>query len=151
MAAKDDNGLLAEDKLPDSCVLTARDELLAQPADVLVLAAGSYVVDGHVAAHIRAPVVVEGANMALLPDATRALHARSVRVIPDVVANSASAALVGHQIASGNTLSPRVLWAEIEANIKRSTEAVERVSKQLDIDTKSAFRRLVPRVTPDIS
>lgn len=143
MAAKNSDGLLDADKLPRSCVRTARDELLTQSADVLVLAAGSYVVDGEIAALIRAPLVVEAANLALLPGARTALHSRSVRVVPDVVANSASAALVGHQIASGNTLAPRVLWAEIEANIKRSTEAVERASKQLDIDSKSAFRSVM--------
>ena len=142
MAAKDDSGILVEERLPDSCARVARDELLTQPADVLVLAAGSYVVGGDVAAHVQAPVIVEGANMALTPDAIGALRARSVRVVPDVVANSASAALVGHQIASGNTLPPGALWADIEANIKRNTATVERLAKQLDIDTKSAFRRL---------
>ena len=63
--------------------------------------------------------------------------------MPDVVANSSSAALVGHQIASGNTLPPPALWADIKNNIKRNTAAVERLSKQLGIDAKSAFRRLV--------
>jgi glutamate dehydrogenase (NAD(P)+) len=143
MAAKDDNGLLTEDKLPASWVLTERDELLAQCADVLVLAAGSYVVDGDIAARIQTPLVVEAANLALLPDARHRLHANAVRVVPDVVANSASAALVGHQIASGNTLSPQVLWADIEKNIKRSTDAADRVSKQLDVDSKTAFQRVI--------
>lgn len=143
MAAKDDNGLLAEDKLPDTCILIDRDELLAQRADVLVLAAGSYVVDDEIAARIQTPLVVEAANLALMPGARNALHSNAVRVVPDVVANSASAALVGHQIASGNTLCPRVLWAEIETNIKRSTEAVDRVSRQLHVDSKSAFRRII--------
>ncbi|HEY0462308.1 MAG TPA: Glu/Leu/Phe/Val dehydrogenase dimerization domain-containing protein [Pyrinomonadaceae bacterium] len=139
MAAKNDNGLLDADKLPDSCVIVEREELLAQPADVLVLAAGSYLVDETTAARIQTPLVVEGANLALLPGARNTLHVNAVRVVPDIVANSASAALVGHQIASGNTLSPQVLWAEIETNIKNSTDAVERVSKQLDVDSKSAF------------
>jgi glutamate dehydrogenase (NAD(P)+) len=143
MAAKDENGLLIEDNLPDSCVLTDRDELLAQRADVLVLAAGSYVVDGDIAARIQTPLVVEAANLALMPDARKTLHANAVRVVPDVVANSASAALVGHQIASGNTLCPKALWADIETNIKRSTDAVDRVSKQLDVDSKSAFQRVI--------
>lgn len=143
MAAKDDDGVLAEARLPASCARAARDELLAQRADVLVLAAGSYVIDGEIAARIQASVVVEGANLAVMPPARTALHARSVRVVPDVVASSSSAALVGHQIASGNTLSPGALWAEIEANIKRNTDAVERVSKQLDIDSKTAFRRVM--------
>ena len=143
LAAKGGNGLLAADKLPASSVLAGRDELLAQPADVLVLAAGSYLVDGDVAASIQAPLVIEGANLALLPAARTLLHQRSVRVVPDVVANSASAAMVGHQIASGNTLTPRALWEEIEANIKYSTEAVERVSREFHLDSKSAFRQLM--------
>jgi glutamate dehydrogenase (NAD(P)+) len=143
IAAKDEDGLVTADKLPGSCALGARDELLGQVADVLVLAAGSYVVDHDLAALVQASLVVEAANLALMPAARSALHAKSVRVVPDVVANSASAALVGHQIASGNTLSPPALWADIESNIKRCTEAVERVSKELGIDSKSAFRRVV--------
>ncbi len=143
LAAKGGNGLLDAGKLPGSSARIARDELLAQQADVLVLAAGSYGVDREVAALIQAPVVVEGANLALMSSARALLHERSVRVVPDVVANSASAAMVGHQIASGNTLAPRALWAEIEANIKRGTEAVERASRELHIDSKSAFRRLM--------
>ena len=123
--------------------MAGRDELLAEPADVLVLAAGSYVVDGQIAAHIQTPVLVEAANLALMPAARKALHSKSIRVIPDVVANSASAALVGHQIASGNTRSPRALWAQIEASIKRNTEEVQRVSKQYDIDSKRAFRFVI--------
>jgi glutamate dehydrogenase (NAD(P)+) len=143
MAAKDENGLLAEERLPLSCVITDRDDLLSQCADVLVLAAGSYVVDDDLAARIQTPLVIEAANLALMPGARNLLHANDVRVVPDVVANSSSAALVGHQIASGNTLCPQALWAEIEANIKRSTEAVYRVSKQLAVDSKTAFRHLM--------
>jgi glutamate dehydrogenase (NAD(P)+) len=143
MTAKDDKGLLAVGRFPDSCAFTDRDDLLVQPADVLVLAGGSYVVDHNIAARIRTPLVVEAANVALTPSARSVLHANAVRVIPDVVANSASAALVGHQIASGNTICPATLWAAIETNIKRSTEAVDRVSKQLDVDSKSAFRRVM--------
>ncbi len=143
LAAKDEDGVLAPGRLPATCVQAPRDALLEQPADVLVLAAGSYVVDADRAARIQAPVVVEGANLALLPGARTKLHARSVRVVPDVVANSASAALVGHQIASGNTLTPRAIWAEIEAAIKDGTEVVEKVSRELGIDSKSAFRRVL--------
>jgi glutamate dehydrogenase (NAD(P)+) len=143
MAAKDDNGILVEQRLPRSCVLADRDELLAQSADVLVLAAGSYLVDGDSARRIQTPLVIEGANLALMPAARSVLHALGVRVVPDVVANSSSAAMVGHQIASGNTISQQVLWADIEANIRRNTDAVDRISKELDIDPKSAFRRII--------
>jgi glutamate dehydrogenase (NAD(P)+) len=143
MAAKDDDGTLVEQMLPTSCVLAARDELLARSADVLVLAAGSYLVDGDSAGRIQAPLVVEAANLALTPAARNAMHSLRVRVVPDVVANSSSAAMVGHQIASGNRISPQVLWADIEANIRRNTEAAERVSKELDLDPRNAFRRIM--------
>lgn len=143
LAAKREDGLVAANKLPSSCIITARDQLLTQPADLLVLAAGSYVVGGNIAAQIRAPLVVEAANLALTPTARTVLHANAVRVVPDVVANSSSAAMVGHQIASGNTISPSALWADIESKIKRNTAAVHRLSERLDIDPKSAFRRAI--------
>lgn len=143
IAAKDENGLVAPEKLAPGCEVVLRDHLLAAPADVLVLAAGSYCVDQVWASRIQVPVVVEAANLALTPAARSALHGQSVRVVPDVVANSASAALVGHQIAAANTLSPEALWTDIEHNIRRCTDAVEQVSKELDIDSKEAFRRVV--------
>ncbi|HEV3037450.1 MAG TPA: Glu/Leu/Phe/Val dehydrogenase dimerization domain-containing protein [Candidatus Angelobacter sp.] len=145
IAAKNENGVLSEDRLPRSYILASRDDLLIQPADVLVLAAGSYLVDGGLAARIQAPLVVEGANLALMPDARNILHGNGVRVVPDVVANSASAALVGHQIASGNTLSPEALWTDIEANIKRTTDEVEKASKRLNINSKGAFQHVMEK------
>ena len=143
MGAKSEDGLVDADRLPHCVLLGNPDDLLEQQADVLILAAGSYLVDKELASRIRVPLVVEAANLALLPDARQALHRSDVRVVPDVVANSASAALVGHQIASGNTLRPDILWDYIENNIKRSTDAVERLSKRLDIDSKAAFRYFI--------
>jgi glutamate dehydrogenase (NAD(P)+) len=143
MAAKGDEGIIDSGKLPASWIIADRDSLLARRADILILAAGSYVVDADIAAHVQAPLVVEGANLALLPVARKVLHARAVHVIPDVVANSSSAAMVALQIASGNTIAPQVLWSGIEASIKRNTEAVQRLSRRLDIDSKSAFRGLI--------
>lgn len=143
LAARSDNGLLSEDQLGGVGVLVNRDDLLAQDADVLVLAAGSYVVDDQLAARIRAPVVVEAANLALTEVARHALHRKGIRVVPDVVANSSSAALVAHQIACANTLTVDALWADIERNIRERTEEVEVVSRRLGIESKTAFRLVV--------
>jgi hypothetical protein len=63
--------------------------------------------------------------------------------VPDVVANSSSAALVAHQIAAGNRCDPVPLWAQIESSIKRNTEAVLRMSREMDITPKAAFRCVV--------
>jgi glutamate dehydrogenase (NAD(P)+) len=143
IAATDESGLVREARL--RCTVGARDELLVREADVLVLAAGSYVVDVDVARRIHSPLVVEAANAAITDPAREALHRRGVRVVPDVVANSASAALVGHQIVAGNTRSPAELWALIERSIRSSTDEVERVSRRFDIDSKTAFRRAFDR------
>jgi glutamate dehydrogenase (NAD(P)+) len=143
MKAKGDDGLLAHERLPDTWLRSARDDLLAERADVLVLAAGSYLVDGEIASRLSTPLVIEAANLALTPTAVDALHARGVRVVPDVVANSSSAAMVAHQIAAGNRHDPVQLWKEIESNIKRNTEAVLRLSGELRITSKAAFRRAV--------
>jgi glutamate dehydrogenase (NAD(P)+) len=143
MKAKGNDGLLAQERLPDTWLPSARDDLLAEQADVLVLAAGSYLVDGEIVSRLSTPLVIEAANLALTPTAIDALHARGVRVVPDVVANSSSAALVAHQIAAGNRRDPAQLWKEIENNIKRNTEAVFRMSGELGITPKAAFRRAV--------
>lgn len=66
------------------------DQWLAVPAEVLVPAAASYVIDesNHHAVHAR--LVVEAANMPVTPEAEEALAARGVTVSPDFVANSAT-------------------------------------------------------------
>ncbi|MCB1035840.1 MAG: Glu/Leu/Phe/Val dehydrogenase [Acidobacteria bacterium] len=147
MAAKTDDGIVLADRLPPGpgsrpWQVVERDALLSQEAEVLVLAASSHLVDASLASGIRARVVVEGANMALRPEARAVLLERGVRVVPDVVANSASAALVGHQMAAANGLEPGPLWAAIEANIRRNTDEVHRASREQGTDPKEAFRRL---------
>ncbi|HET9896586.1 MAG TPA: Glu/Leu/Phe/Val dehydrogenase dimerization domain-containing protein [Streptosporangiaceae bacterium] len=142
-AARGDDGLLASERLPGTWVPSARDGLLAEQADVLVLAAGSYLVNDEIASRMSTPLVVEAANLALTLAASDVLHMHGVRVVPDVVANSSSAALVAHQIAAGNQRDPAQLWEEIESNIKRNTNAVFKVSREMNITPKAAFRHVV--------
>jgi glutamate dehydrogenase (NAD(P)+) len=109
--------------------LLDRDELLGLDADALILAADSRVVTARVAGSIKAPVVVEGSNAAILPDADALLFSRGHRVVPDVIASSSAAALVGHQIASKNSLDPDALWPTIERTIRRVTALALEKSK----------------------
>jgi glutamate dehydrogenase (NAD(P)+) len=141
--ARSDDGLVNPDRLPGCAVLEEPDDLLAQDADVLILAAGSYLIDARLASRIMAELVVEAANMTLLPEARHSLHRDAIRVVPDVVASSSSAAMVAHQIASGNVIPPRDLWDRIERSIKDNTDAVLRFSRELDIDSKTAFQRVI--------
>ena len=67
-----------------------RDDWLAADADVLVPAAVSYSIAPDNCDRIRASLIVEAANMPVLPAAEETLLARGVTVVPDFLANSAT-------------------------------------------------------------
>ncbi|WP_205786777.1 Glu/Leu/Phe/Val dehydrogenase dimerization domain-containing protein [Specibacter cremeus] len=67
-----------------------RDDWLAVETDVLIPAAISYCITAENQAQITASLVVEAANMPVLPEAEALLGARGTRVVPDFVSNSAT-------------------------------------------------------------
>jgi len=95
-------------------------ELFGCACDVLVLAAASNSVDAAEAETVRAAAVIEGSNFGLTVGARQVLARRGIPVVPDVIASSSSAAMVGWQLATGNALRPDELWARIEAAIRRA-------------------------------
>lgn len=113
--------------------------LLEQPADVLVLAADSHTVDLDVAERIRCPIIIEASNIAILPAARARLAERGIVVIPDVVASSSSAAMVGRQLGSGNTTEPETMWREIQDVIERQTIFIRDLGRAQRIDTRMAL------------
>lgn len=64
------------------------DELLALPCDVLIPAAIEGQLRASNAAHIRAKLIVEGANGPTTPDADDILNERGIIVVPDILANA---------------------------------------------------------------
>ena len=116
-----------------------RDAMLGLDADVVVLAADSHLVTVELARTIRVPVVVEGANLAVVPGAEELLHSRTIRVIPDAIASSSSAALVGHQTARGNRYDPDALWSDIERSIRKATRAAFESAEGTDKTIREAF------------
>ena len=67
-----------------------RDDWLAADADVLVPAAVSYSITPDNCDRITASLIVEAANMPVLPEAEETLLARGATVVPDFLANSAT-------------------------------------------------------------
>ncbi|WP_260848092.1 glutamate dehydrogenase [Brevibacterium aurantiacum] len=67
-----------------------RRDWLAADCDVLVPAAVSYAITRANCEAITAGLIVEAANMPVLPDAEERLQARGVTVVPDFLANSAT-------------------------------------------------------------
>jgi glutamate dehydrogenase (NAD(P)+) len=64
------------------------DELLELPVTILVPAAVEAQITGDNADHVRAKIIVEGANGPTTPDADRILHEKGVLLIPDILANA---------------------------------------------------------------
>jgi hypothetical protein len=60
-------------------------------------------------------------------------------VIPDVIASSSSAAMVTHQLASGNALPPDELWTNIEHAIARSVVLGIADARRLGITVREAY------------
>ena len=140
---KDNNGLLPVERRPATAQVIERDTLLSQNADGLILAAGSLLIDVEMAALIQCGVVVEGANFPLQPKARQALHERGVWVVPDAVASSSSAAMVAHQIASGNTCSIDEMWQSIRLNIQNNVRISKEISDSLRVNTVDAFAMII--------
>lgn len=80
----DRGALRPEDRVGD------RDDWLAADADVLVPAAVSYSITPDNCDRITALLIVEAANMPVLPEAEETLLARGVTIVPDFLANSAT-------------------------------------------------------------
>ncbi|BBC31353.1 Glutamate dehydrogenase [Streptomyces graminofaciens] len=88
LAARDAYGTVDRSVLRPEDREEAGDAWLAAEAEVLVPAAVSYAIDSADQALITARLIVEAANMPVLPEAEELLAARGVTVLPDVVVNS---------------------------------------------------------------
>lgn len=134
--------------LPVGAVRLPREELLRTPADLLVLAATSNSVDASMAETLGARSVVEGANFGLTQPARGVLHDRGVMVLPDIIANSASAAMACRQMAAGNTLSDRLLWQQIRSSIRQSTRMALEESKRGGRSLRDAWLGILAQSSP---
>lgn len=64
------------------------EELIAADCDILIPAALENQITGSNASHIKAKIIVEGANGPTTPEADHMLKERDVLVVPDILANS---------------------------------------------------------------
>ena len=90
LATRDSFGGIDRSALRPEDVDGNRGDWLAADCDVLVPAAVSYAITPENCETITAGLIVEAANMPLLPEAEDRLQARGVTVVPDFLANSAT-------------------------------------------------------------
>jgi glutamate dehydrogenase (NAD(P)+) len=103
------------------------EEILELPCDLLVPSAVGEVIHSGNAEHVRARIVVEGANHPTTPNADRILAERGVHLIPDILAN-----------AGGVTVS-YFEWAQ---NIQRHRWELEKVQSELRKVMTAAYRNV---------
>ncbi len=90
-----------------------RGQWLSVETDVLVPAAISYCITADNQQEVAASVIVEAANMPVLPDAEDLLTARGIQVVPDFVSNSAT-----------NAWWWWTLFGDIEADLEQSEHKI---------------------------
>ncbi|WLQ39255.1 Glu/Leu/Phe/Val dehydrogenase dimerization domain-containing protein [Streptomyces laculatispora] len=88
LSARDAYGTVDRGALRDADRELPAGAWLDRDVEVLIPAAVSYAIDAANQARIRAPWVVEAANMPVLPEAEALLAERGITVLPDVVVNS---------------------------------------------------------------
>ncbi|MBX0321613.1 Glu/Leu/Phe/Val dehydrogenase [Halomicroarcula sp. F13] len=106
----------------------SNEELLTMDVDLLIPAALENAIDGDIANHVQADIIVEAANGPLTPRADDVLSERDVAVFPDILAN-----------AGGVTVS----YFEWVQNRQRFYWEEERVNDELERVITTAFEDLV--------
>ncbi|WP_396918389.1 Glu/Leu/Phe/Val dehydrogenase dimerization domain-containing protein [Mycolicibacterium sp.] len=118
LLTRDAAGGMDRDQLREGDAQLPANQWLAIPADVLVPAAMSYCIDSSNQADVQAKLIVEAANMPVLPDAEATLAARGVTVSPDFVANSATNAWWWWVFFGDIDGSPQQSFAKISDRIR---------------------------------
>ncbi|MFI5781680.1 Glu/Leu/Phe/Val dehydrogenase dimerization domain-containing protein [Nocardia sp. NPDC051570] len=153
-ALTDATGVVDRTRLPaDVRCVDDPAAVIAAEADVLVLAAVAGAVTDANVDHIRAGLVVEGANGPCTESALTALAARKVDVIPGIVANA------GGAIATGLVLTewlPRhALSSEAQPGPEHRTRAAKVFAEILHAEVarriRSAGREVAERTTTGIT
>jgi glutamate dehydrogenase (NAD(P)+) len=110
------------------------DEVLAADVDVLVPAATEHVITEANAGRVRAPLVIEGANGPVTPEADAELLSRGVTIIPDIVANA------------GGVIVSYFEWVQARQYLHWREEQVHEELRRRLID---AYRAVVSRCSTD--
>jgi glutamate dehydrogenase (NAD(P)+) len=130
LAARDLRGGLDRRSLGVGDRELPREDWARLPADLVVPAATSYVIDPRVAESLPAGLVVEAANVATLPGAEAVLVERGVHVVPDIIANLATNAW---------------WWWTLFGDVEPTPEAAfARIDETIDALVNEAFERAEP-------
>ncbi len=128
----------------------SNDELLAMDVDVLIPAALEGVITPSNVGHLRAKIIVEGANGPVTSDADRMLSDRGVTIVPDILAN-AGGVVVSYfewvQSRAGFYWELEEVERRLETYMRRAMDLVLSTAKTYDSNLReAAFIVAVDRV-----
>lgn len=111
------------------------DEIIEMDCDVLIPAARPDVINADNMSHVKAKIIVQGANIPVTSDAERHLHAHGVLCVPDFIANAGGVicAALEYQGAPESMVFPTV-----EEKIRRNTSAVLEDAQEREILPRQA-------------
>jgi glutamate dehydrogenase (NAD(P)+) len=98
-----------------------RDAIVGVDCDIWIPAARPDVIHADNVAHVKAKLVVQGANIPVTAEAEAALHARGVLSLPDFIANAGGVISAAVEYHDGGE---RQAFATIEEKIRANTRAV---------------------------
>ncbi|MDB5297933.1 MAG: Glu/Leu/Phe/Val dehydrogenase [Phycisphaerales bacterium] len=143
-----ENGTLTD--FPGTDALT-NEELLTCDCDVLVPAAMENTLTAEVAPHVRARVVVEGANGPTTPDADEILRDNGVTVLPDILANAGGVTVSYFEWVQGLESffwDGKRVQDELQKVMEKSFDAVNAKADEADCDYRTAaYTIAIGRVT----
>jgi glutamate dehydrogenase (NAD(P)+) len=125
---------------PDAEPLT-NEQLFSLELDVLIPAALENQITMDNAPHLRAKVVVEGANGPTDPEANRYLHGRGVFIVPDILANSAGVTASYFEWVQdryGYFWTEKEVNERLEAKMCEAFNAVLQTSLKYQVDMRTA-------------
>lgn len=119
----------------------SNDELLTCECDVLVPAAMENTVTGEIAPHVRARIVVEGANGPTTPQADEILRDNGITVLPDILANAGGVTVSYFEWVQGLESffwDGKRVQDELQRVMEKSFDAVNAKADEADCDYRTA-------------
>ena len=132
----------------------SNEELLTCDCDVLIPAAIENTLDEKVAPHVKAGIVVEGANGPTTPRADEILRENGVTVLPDILANAGGVTVSYFEWVQG---LDNYFWDlkrvqdELQKVMERAFDAVNATADSADCDYRTAAYTLAVRRVAEAS
>jgi glutamate dehydrogenase (NAD(P)+) len=115
------------------------EEIFALPCDILIPAARPDAITMKNAPQVQAKIVLQGANIAIAPEAEQYLHDRGVCTLPDFIVNAGGVISTAVEYRHG---SIGQALAEVSDKIKENCQAVLRLGKEGKLYPRAAAHHL---------